>query len=135
MPYVIRERRNTIVDYGTVPPEQWRMHERLVNWAKSLFDRSKAKSAPMFERYVSSDARAERREYGAATAVPVNREDAHKLGIAIGFLPEKNMKAINWFYVKGGRNPPAMASELGLTKQGLADCVLEARQILLNRNV
>lgn len=134
MPYVIRERRQTYVDFSTVPPEQMQMHARLENWALSLYERKKSNTSAGFELYVSSDARSlERREYGAATSVPVDTRDAHVIAVAIGFLPEKHRRAIDWFYAKKGKNPVGMARDLGFTRQGLADCVIEARQMLINR--
>ena len=134
-----RERRapEPLVDFSSVPPSQWKMHDRLENWAK--WSRGSpgrvAKSSPMFALYKSSDSRRDRREYGAETIVPIDSGDATRVTVGVTALPDKHRRSIHWLYLHGGRNPAEASRELGLTKQALADTVKAARQMLINQKV
>ena len=132
MIYTVRRVQRTFVDFASVPEHQWAIDKRLKNWALAQNDRLHEKAAPMFVLYKSSDAK---REYGAPTSVPADRSDAHVINTAMAFLPEKHRLALAWYYVKNGRNPIGKASELGFTPQGLADCVIDARQMLIVRKI
>lgn len=109
------------------------MDRRLKNWALACRggDKRTGTAAPMFMFYRSGDGK---REYGAPTSVPVDRQDAAKVQSGIYMLPEKERAAIQWFYVHP-KNAPAKARELGVNLEGLAKMVVEARQILINRGV
>lgn len=126
--------KRQFVDFSSVPPSQWAMHDRLQNWAAASRggDKSSGKAAPMFVLYKSGESR---REYGAETEVPVDRSDAVVVNTAVGMLPDKHRRAVHWYYVHGGRNAVGIARDLGTTLQALADLVRESRQILINRGV
>lgn len=122
------------VDLSSVPPSQWKMHDRLLNWAKwsrgtARFDR--AISAPMFSLYRSTEAR---REYGAETSMPIDHADGTRIQVGVTALPDKHRRALHWFYLHPVA-PGAMARELGLTMNGLAEIVIRARTMLQNRGV
>ena len=124
------------VDFAAVPPSQWAIHDRLENWARwSRGDGGEkarmADPSPMFSLYRSSDAR---REYGAATATPVDKPDALKIHFAIiapTFDPQAR-RALQWSYLRP-RDPAGTARELGVTLAGLRDLVRAGRQMLIDR--
>jgi hypothetical protein len=124
------------VDFSEVEDAQWPMHRRLENWAAwSRGDpggeRSrKAKSAPMFRLYRSSDAR---REYGAPTTVPVNSADALAIHFAIlrpDFDPLQR-GALQWCYLRP-RDPARKARDMGVELGELRDLVRAGRQALID---
>lgn len=126
------------VDFAHVPPSQWAMHDRLENWARWCrgSERQAGDAAsPMFALYRSTDAKTkERLAYGAPTEVPIDKMDAQAVQKGINALPDKHRRALHWSYLRP-RNPTAQARELGLSLGGLADMVLAARQMLVNRRV
>lgn len=123
------------VDFASVPPSQWAMHDRLLNWAKwargsSRFDRMPG--TPMFGLYRSSDAR---REYGATeTSVPIDNRDATRIQVGVSALPDKHRRALHWCYLHP-KNATSMARELGLSLQGMAQMIKDARTTMINRGV
>lgn len=129
---ITRRPPRAYVDFATVPPSQWAMHDRLENWAKWCNSRTGQDVAAGFGLHKSDEF--EDREYGALTVIQVKPEDAVKLAKAIAVLPEKHRKSLHWFYIRP-RNPSDTARQLGLSLQGLADMVGAARQMLINRGV
>ena len=134
MTAVSRQPKREYVDFSAVPPSQWAMHDRLTNWAKwsrgtARFDR--AISAPMFVLYKSSDAR---REYGAPTSIPLDPKDATKVQVGVTALPEKHRRALHWYYLHPV-NAMGMARELGLPLAGVAEIVIRARFMLINKGI
>lgn len=63
-----------------------------------------------------------------------DKEDAHRVAIALSFLPEKHRRALEWSYCNA-RNPARIASDLGVSLAGLADLIREGRQMLANREM
>lgn len=51
---------------------------------------------------------------------------------AFSALPESHRHAIGWFYCFAHVNPGRVQRELGLTKIGLVQIVIDARQMLCN---
>ena len=96
--------RKRSVDFAAVPVSQWKMHDRLENWARwargSQAQRGKAGS-PMFDLYRSGDAK---RAYGEETSVPIDKDDAIRVAKAVGHLPPQKRAAIHWYYLRP-RNP------------------------------
>ena len=122
------------VDFASVPPSQWRMHDRLENWARWCRGASGeaariGKAAPMFAMYRSTDAR---RAYGDDTSVPIDKMDAQAIHKAVAALPDKHRRALQWNYLNS-RAPAEAARQLGLSLAGLAQMVGDARQMLVNR--
>jgi len=128
---VVRE----MVDFSHVPPSQWKMHDRLVNWGRWSHgitgERQRMLHSPMFNLYKSSDAR---REYGALTVLAIDHMDATKIQVGVTALPDKHRRALAWNYLYP-RNPTGQARELGVSLPGLADLILRARLMLINRGV
>lgn len=125
------------VDFSRVPPSQWAMHDRLLNWARWCHGSSGEAArtggeSPMFRLYRSSDAR---REYGTETSIPVDQRDAHKIAAGVAALPFRQCKALGWYYTKGARNAQAMAREVCLSLHGLAETVIAARAALIEGGV
>lgn len=121
-----------IVDFSAVPPSQFKIHDRLENWARWCRDRPNREGSagsPMFALYRSSEAR---RAYGFETNVPVDKFDAAAIAKAVAVLPDKHRRALQWCYLHP-RNPIAMARELGVSLSGMADLVTAGRQMLINK--
>jgi hypothetical protein len=120
------------VDFASVPPSQWQMHDRLENWARWCrgTGRQSGRGSPMFALFRST-ARA-RTPYGEHTAVPIDRLDAARVQVGVSALPDKHRRAIHWHYLHPG-NPSAAARELAVTLEGLRGLVVDGRQMLVNR--
>lgn len=134
MTAISRRPPREFVDFASVPPSQWAIHDRLTNWARWCRGRQGqvgGAGSPMFELYRSSNAR---REYGEETSVPVDTGDAVLLAKTIGnpAFPDQHRRALDWYYVHP-RNPGGKAREMGLSIAGLADLVQRARIVLMNR--
>lgn len=129
MTHIGRREPRQYVDLASVPESQWDMHERLLNWQRWANGREGRNTAPMFGLY-RSEALA-KREYGAATSVPLDRMDALELAKAVVALPDKHRRALQWHYLKP-RKPIHMARELGVSLDGLAELVRLARTMLAN---
>lgn len=129
------EARNRVArekpDYSHVPPSQWKMHDRLENWARWARGRPGQDCTPMFRLHRTDSW--QDREYGALTVVPVDKDDAVKIAKAVAALPDKHRRAVQWQYLQNARSATAKARELGLSHQGLADMVQAGRQMLINR--
>jgi hypothetical protein len=122
------------VDFSHVEAGHWGMHQRLENWARWCRGTQRqigTPGSPMFGLYRSSDAR---REYGAETRVPVDRNDAQRVAKGVVHLPDKHRRAIQWAYLHP-RNPRGAAQALGVTLEGLRDLVRDGRQMLINLGV
>lgn len=122
------------VDFSSVPPSQWSMHDRLENWARwcrGSSGRDNAPASPMFALYRSTDAK---RKYGEETSVPINKLDAAEIAKGVAVLPSKHRRAIHWHYLHP-YGPSGMAHELGVELAGLAQLVRDGRQMLINRRV
>ena len=122
-----------VVDFAIVPPSQWKIHDRLLNWARSCSDGPRQEVAAGFAM-CKSDEWTER-EYGMETSVPVDQADASTVNKGVTFLPEKHRLSLVWYYQKRGRAPGRNAADLGFTVERLADVVKDARQMLINRKV
>lgn len=124
------------VDFSSVPPSQWSIHDRLENWARwsrgASGERARMVSSPMFGLYRSSEAR--NREYGSETSVPIDHKDATRIHVGVTALPDKHRRALQWSYLVG-KNPSAAARDLAVTHERLAQLVREGRLMLINRGV
>lgn len=126
------------VDFASVPPSQWKMHDRLELWARWCRGGSGESArigdaAPMFSLYRSTDAK---RQYGEETSVPVEKDDALRIHFAIvhpTFDPQCR-RALQWSYLKP-RDPTGKAREMNVTMQTLADLVRAGRAMLIDRGV
>lgn len=122
------------VDFAKVPPSQWKMHDRLENWAKAQRGPQKQSGVaaqPMFGLYRATEAKSVERMYGMETAVPVNHQDAALLGMSINELPEKHRRAVHWYYLRG-RAPASFALQIMVPIARLAELVVEARAKLID---
>lgn len=117
-----------VIDFNRVPPEQIAIHERLVNWARWCRPSWGSAVHPMWRKSGSA------RHWDIAPHIPmpVNTLDAVVVEKAIYHLPEKHREAVRWWYVYR-RDPVAMARNLGVSKQGLADLVDVGRTMLKNK--
>jgi hypothetical protein len=131
---VARREPRKFVDFSAVPPSQWKMHDRLTNWARASRggDKQSGEAAPMFALFRSDQVRS--REYGAATVVPVDRSDAILIAKGVVALPDKHRRSLQWYYIHPG-NPAGAARDLAVTIERLAELVIASRSMLINREV
>jgi hypothetical protein len=61
-------------------------------------------------------------------------QDAHVMEKEICKLPEKERKAIIWFYILAHMTVTTVRKGLGLTIEGLNNTIISARQMLMNRD-
>jgi hypothetical protein len=114
------------VDFHAIPDSQAAIHERLLNWARWCFSGQAQDCAPMFSGYRSTEVWA-----APEASSPVDKLDAQRIEKAVCALPYNHKHAIRWWYVMSsahGRVGPAKtAALLGLTLEGLAMTVIQAR--------
>ena len=121
--------QDTIVDYNHVQDRHKAIHARLENWRRWVIVRPSGwQVAPMFRMYQSKA----RQWHAPVIQTPVDTLDAVLMENAVAALPEKHREAVRWWYVYR-RDPVAMARNLGVSKQGLADLVDAGRTMLQNR--
>ena len=117
------------VDYHYIKPEHEAIHARLVNWERGV----RVRPHGWFTHPMWRNSRTSRQwEVSPYIGVPVNTIDAAMMEKAVYALPEKHREAVRWWYVYR-RDPAAMARNLGVSKQGLADLVEAGRTMLKNR--
>ena len=132
-PPVPRPKGAPHVDFHLVPAHQFEMDARLRNWGTWCNSRTAiASSSPMFR--LSPPSIVSRREYQSSSRAgdAVDRSDAVCIARAVTALPYPQATALNWYYVKPVA-PRRAAESLGLSYEGLAALVIEARQALINR--
>lgn len=117
------------VDFHFVPDHQVKIHERLQNWARAQRNSTGSATAPMFRQYRSSDQWAQ-----PSVSMPVDQRDAAKINKAWQMLPEKHRAATAWHYVTPG-SPAKACKGIGCTMAELAQFVVDARSMLINRRV
>ena len=119
----------TVVDYNYIKPEHEAIHARLENWERWV----RVRPHGWFTHPMWRNSRTSRQwEVSPYIGVPVNTIDAMLIEKAVSALPVKHREAVRWWYVYR-RDPVAMARNLGVSKQGLADLVEACRTMLKNR--
>ena len=117
------------VDFHFVPVAQEAMHMRLLNWARAQRNGTGTACAPMFRQYRSSDQWAE-----PTASTPVDQRDAAKVNKAWQQLPPKHRASLAWHYITPG-SPTKACKGIGCTMAELAQFVVDARSMLINRRV
>jgi hypothetical protein len=115
------------VDFSFIPQEQLPMHWRLVNWERSLRGSAGTGVAPMFRQYRSSEVYSE-----GGGKLPLDHQDAAKVGKAVVALPTPHLLAINWWYVKPN-TPTKAAKGMQCSLAELARLVIDGRSMLIAR--
>ena len=116
------------VDYTHVQDSHQAIHARLENWRRWVIVRPHGwQTHPMWRNSRTS------RQWDISPHVGVSTDtlDAMLIEKAVSSLPTKQREALRWCYVHCN-NPAAMARELAVSKQGLADLVSSARTMLTN---
>ena len=116
------------VDYTHVQDRHQAIHARLENWRRWVIVRPHGwQTHPMWRNSRTS------RQWDISPHVGVSTDtlDAMLIEKAVSSLPTKQREALRWCYVHCN-NPAAMARELAVSKQGLADLVSSARTMLTN---
>jgi hypothetical protein len=124
-------RRENIVDFFVVEPEQIGIHERLCNWAMWCKPPARREVLPMF-RFFRSSAKA-RAEHGTTPRPSVDTRDALRMHDAVKCLPERHRASLNWYYLKPV-NPNRACRELGTHMEGLSQLVRDARTMLIRNS-
>lgn len=122
-------KRDPVVDFFAVEPKHYKIHERLINWARWCHSPQWGRVQPMFRLYRPDD-----HWEGQEPRNPVDGLDATKIQKAMAHLPQNHCFALGWCYVKRS-NPKKAAAGLGVNMQGLASLVVDGRQMLVNRGV
>ena len=117
------------VDFHFVPVAQEAMHMRLENWARAQRNSTGSATAPMFRQYRSSDQWAE-----PTASTPVDQRDAAKVNKAWQQLPPKHRASLAWHYITPG-SPTKACKLIGCTMTELAQFVVDARNMLINRRI
>ena len=122
--------RRDFIDFFYVEAHQLDIHRRLENWARTVeVWRASGKPHPMWAKARSNS----RQWHEPEPRPPTDTLDGHKIEKAVSALPEPHRDALRWNYVhKGG--PLHQARKQGVTKDGLARLVKDARQMLINRH-
>jgi len=123
--------KRAYVDYDAVAPNHRAVDQRLQNWARWVSVRgTPGRQHPMWAKSRSNS----RQWYAPEPAPAVDGLDAQALEKAVAALPQYHAAAIRWAYVF--RTGPAQAVRaLGVTREGLAHLVRDARQMLINRGL
>jgi hypothetical protein len=117
------------VDFHFVPANQEAMHMRLLNWARAQRNSTGSATAPMFRQYRSSDQWAT-----PSVSMPVDQRDAAKVNKAWQMLPTKHRASLAWHYITPG-SPTKACREIACTMAELAQFVVDARNMLINRRI
>ena len=122
-------RTQICIDYNHIAAHHEAIHARLENWSRWVRVRPHGWfTHPMFRNFRAS----KQWEASPHISTPVDTLDAALMEKAVYALPEKHRDAVRWWYVYR-RDPVAMARNLGVSKQGLADLVEAGRTMLKNR--
>ena len=117
------------IDFHVIPEKQQAIHARLENWERWV----RVRPHGWFTHLMWRNSRTSRQwEVSPYIGVPVNTIDAMLIEKAVSALPVKHREAVRWWYVYR-RDPVAVARNLGVSKQGLADLVEAGRTMLKNR--
>lgn len=120
-----------MIDYSHIPARHDAINLRLEEWARWVKVRPQAWAMqPMF-RFVKSNAR--QWESDPHIHVEINTLAAHEIERAVSFLPDKHRTALRWAYVFSFVPVNAVRHELGVTRAGLGDLILAARDMVKNR--
>jgi len=123
------KRAERIVDFAHVPESQIDIHERLQCWARWVSVRINGwQTHPMWRNCKSS------RQWDIEPHISQTPDilDALAIERAVSSMPDKQRDALRWYYVKRS-DAMGMCRFLGLSKQGLADCVFNGRTMLRNK--
>lgn len=117
-----------VVDFHHVPERQAQIHERLECWARWVTVRHNGwQTHPMWKNSKTS------RQWDAVPHIPVALDTLDALAIerTVSKLPDRHRDALRWYYVKPG-DVLGMCRRMGLSKDGLALMVCDARAMLVN---
>lgn len=116
------------VDFHAVPERQVEVHKRLENWA--IWTRPAGQGGgvhPMFREFRSK----EERERARDPRLQCDSLDGLCVERALREVPAKNSAALRWAYVHKG-SPKKAAQSLGVSFDGLAELIMDGRDMLKN---
>lgn len=115
------------VDFHHVEEHQRAIDARLLNWAAWVRPRAQSWCSPMFRQAQSNS----RQWHAPEPKAALDLIGAQAMEKAVSKLPEKHRDAIRWHYVYNSA-PHKMCRHLGVSLDGLAQLVRDARQMLMN---
>lgn len=122
--------RPKTVDFHAIPDSQAAIHERLLNWARWCFSGQVQDCAPMFRQYTPNDYDSAQTRFAVEARIPVDKLDAQRIEKSVCALPYNHKHALRWWYI-APIGPSKTAHVLGLTLEGLAMTVIQARDRVL----
>ncbi len=118
------------IDFSRVPDRHHEIDRRLLLWGRWIIDRPKPwRVSPMFRQYRSHAWQWHLPEI-QVHGTPGENMATEK---AVCALPEKHAYAIRWAYMAPWVPVSIVRRELAMTRQGLADLLTNARDMLVNR--
>lgn len=120
--------RRDAIDFHEVPERQLKIHDALLNWARSMHGRAKQAVSASCSGYQSPPS--VRREQEAS--VPVDHVSARRMNRAVVGLPLKHCKSLQWHYVQR-TSVGAGRRYVVCTAEELANLVIDGRDMLRNR--
>lgn len=114
-----------IIDFNHVSPEQYAIHDRLINWAKWARGSRSANVHPMFRQY--------RNDYWqpSPSQTYTNAIDATEVQKVMKDLPEQHRIAVQWCYISR-TGPTAICQRIGTNREGLMKLIVDGRAMLKN---
>jgi len=119
-----------MIDLHHVPASQTEIDARLENWGRYVTpSRQSWMMMPMWR-----GARTPKQwEEDAHIPVPIDTLDGHAIEKAVSALPDKHRTVIRWAYVYAYVPENKIRRECGLTRDALANMLIDARTMLINR--
>ena len=118
------------IDLNHIPARHDAIDARLTEWARWVRVKPMVwATAPMFRLY-----RAPKQwESDLDIRIEINTLDAAEIERAVSFLPASHRTALRWSYVFPHVPVLKVRGELGVTREGLAGLIHDARSMLINR--
>jgi len=119
-----------MIDLHHIPAIQSAIHARLENWRRYVTpSRREWMMMPMWR-----GARTPKQwEEDAHIPVPIDTPDGHVIEKAVSALPDKHRTVVRWAYVYPYVPENKIRRECGLTRDALANLLIDTRTMLINR--
>lgn len=117
-------------DFHAVPQDQRAIDARLTNWADYVRVKFPSWVGPIWKLGKSNGRQWHQPEFRPSC----DTLDGHKVEIAVSNLPPVHREVLRWAYVHRG-GEIQFRKKVGLTREGLAQVLNDARRMLINRRV
>lgn len=120
-----------VVDLNHIEQRHAAIDTRLVQWARWVRVRpSGGATAPMFRMYQS---KARQWETEPHIHIELNEQECLQIEKTVATLPEGHRTALRWYYAFPWVPMSAVRTELGVSREGLADMLHAARDMLCTK--